>query len=566
MNEFTASISTGSDGLNVVLLIGIAIFVGTVGAKIFQRLRLPQVVGYVVVGLFIGESGFGLLKTETVEGLSFFSIFALGIIGFMIGGELRWEVFKKQGKQFFVILISEGVAAFILVGLLSGFVGWIFTRDVGTSVAMGLVLGSIASATAPAATANVLWEYKTRGPLTSTVLAIVALDDGLSLLLYGIASSMAAALLGETNGTTLWALAGAAVEVIGSVILGIFAGVVLSFLLNRIKESDKSLAFVVSSVLLVIGISIVLNLGAILASMSLGVTIANFSGRKRRRTFELLEKFSSPIYVLFFVLAGAHLVIGEIESWMVMMVFVYLFGRTAGKMLGSWFGSVRSHALEAVRKYLGFCLLSQAGVAIGLAIISSRLFAGQVGHAIVVIVMTTTFIVEIIGPMFVKYGVKKAGEVGLNITEEDLIKTYKVGDVMEKEPTSIAEDLPLHQILEIFSTSDSVYYPVIDSGSRVRGKITIAGIKEMFANQDVAGWLLACDVAEPVLDKTTSEKSLEEVMELMRRYELEHISVVADEASNKLVGVLDYRRVLRNISAEVLSRRKQADEMALGTA
>ena len=340
---------------------------------------------------------------------------------------------------------------------------------------------------------------------------------------------------------------------------------VLSFILKRIKESDKSLAFVVSSVLLVIGISISLGLGAILASMSLGVTIANLSGRKRKRTFELLEKFSSPIYVLFFVLAGAHLVIKEIESWMIVMIFVYLFGRTAGKMFGSWFGSVRSQASEVVRKYLGFCLLSQAGVAIGLAIISSQLFEGRVGHAIVVIVMTTTFIVEIFGPMFVKYGVKKAGEVGLNITEEDLIKTYNVGDVMERDPTSIAEDLPLHQILEVFSTSDSVYYPVIDSRSQITGKITIAGIKEMFANQDVAGWLLACDVVEPVLDKTTAATPLEEVMELMRRYDLEHIPVVADEESNKLVGVLDYRRVLRKISAEVLHRRKQADEMALGT-
>jgi CIC family chloride channel protein len=181
------------------------------------------------------------------------------------------------------------------------------------------------------------------------------------------------------------------------------------------------------------------------------------------------------------------------------------------------------------------------------------------------VVMMATFLMEIVGPMLVKVGVKGAGEVGLNITEEDLIKTYKVGDVMEREPTSIAEDLPLHQILEVFSTSDSVYYPVIDSGSQIKGKITIAGIKEMFANQDVAGWLLACDVAEPVIDKTTSEKPLEEVVELMKRYDLEHIPVVADEESNKLVGVIDYRRVLRNISAEVLHRRKQADEMALGT-
>ena len=559
MNEFTASISTGVEGLNVVLLVGIAIFVGTVGAKVFQRLRLPQVVGYVVVGLVIGESGFGLLGAETVEGLSFFSIFALGIIGFMIGGELRGEVFKKQGKQFFVILISEGIAAFILVGLLSGFVAWIFTRNAGTSVAMGLVLGAIASATAPAATANVLWEYKTRGPLTSTVLAIVALDDGLSLLLYGIASSVAAALLGGTNGTILGALAGAVAEIIGSVILGVAAGVVLSFILKRIKEADKSLAFVVSSVLLVIGVSIALNLGAILASMSLGVTIANLSGRKRKRTFELLEKFSPPIYVLFFVLAGAHLVIDEIESWMIVMVFVYLFGRTAGKMFGSWFGSVRSQASEVVRKYLGFCLLSQAGVAIGLAIISSRLFEGQVGHAIVVIVMTTTFIVEIFGPMFVKYGVKKAGEVGLNITEEDLIMTYKVRDVMDKEVPVISAGMSLSEVIKVFSGSDSFYYSVVDKDNKLIGAITLDGIRKTFSTQELNDWLVALDISEPVAGRVTPEVELSEAFEQTKRLDIEYLPVVSSFEDEKFVGILDCRAVRRALSAEVLSRQQKAD-------
>ncbi len=123
----------------------------------------------------------------------------------------------------------------------------------------------------------------------------------------------------------------------------------------------------------------------------------------------------------------------------------------------------------------------------------------------------------------------------------------------------------MQQILEIFSTSESVYYPVIDGQSRIIGIITIADIKEMFANQDVAGWLLACDVAEPVREKTTPDKSLEEVIEQMRRYHLENVPVVAGEDSDELVGVLDYSKVLRKISAEVLHRRKKADGLAMAT-
>jgi CBS domain-containing protein len=252
----------------------------------------------------------------------------------------------------------------------------------------------------------------------------------------------------------------------------------------------------------------------------------------------------------------------KIAPWIVAMIAVYILCRTVGKILGSWFGARRSGAPAVVRKYLGICLLPQAGVAIGLAILSGQQFDSALGHTIIMVVMTATFLMEILGPMLVKLGVKKAGEVGMNVTEEDLIKTYKVKDVMDSKPTSIAQDLPLHQILEVFSTSDNLYYPVIGSQSRVIGIITIADIKEMFANQDVAGWLLACDVAEPVLDKTTPNKPLEEAMEQMRRYDLENMPVVASNENDELIGVLDYRAVNRKISAEVLHRRKIADEMA----
>jgi len=204
-------------------------------------------------------------------------------------------------------------------------------------------------------------------------------------------------------------------------------------------------------------------------------------------------------------------------------------------------------------------------VAIGLAILASQQFGPELGHTIIIVVMTGTFLMEILGPMLVKAGVKRAGEVGLNITEEDLIKTYTVADVMDTSPTSIKEDLPLQQILGVFSTSESVYYPVIDAQSRITGVITIPDIKEMFANQDVAGWLLACDVAEPVRDKTTPDEPLEEVIDQMRRYHLENVPVVAGKDKDELVGVLDYSKALRKISTEVLHRRQKADGLAVAT-
>ncbi|MHC4498742.1 MAG: cation:proton antiporter domain-containing protein [Planctomycetota bacterium] len=548
--------------LNLALLFGLIVLGGTFGARLSQKLHVPQVVGCIIVGILFGY-GFGLITPERIDNLQPFTMFALGLIGFMIGAELRADVFKKYGRQFFIILFSQGIGAFLLVGIVISLLAWIVTKDLRTSIAIGLVLGAIASATAPAATVNVLWEYKTRGPLTAAVLAIVALDDALALLLYRGAATGAKAICGTGDDSVLTTVLVLFGEIIGAIILGFAAGIMLYLLLKFVRADDKILEFAISCLLLVVGLSMIPKIDPILPAMTFGITIANLMPRRSKYTFSLVEKFAPPIYTAFFVLAGAHMEFGKITAWMVVMIVVYVLCRVVGKTAGSWFGAKHSGAPATVRKYLGICLLPQAGVAIGLAILASQQFDTELGHTIIMVVMTATFLMEIFGPMLVKVGVKKAGEVGMNVTEEDLIKTYTVKDVMDTEPTSIPQDLPLDQILEVFSTSNSVYYPVIDAQSQIIGIITVADIKEMFANRDVAGWLLACDVAEPVLDKTTPEKPLEEAMERMRHYDLENMPVVAGDENDELAGVLDYRMVNRKISAEVLHRRKRADEMAL---
>jgi len=393
----------------------------------------------------------------------------------------------------------------------------------------------------------------------------VALDDALALLLYRGAATGAKALTGTADSSVLNTTLLLFGEIVGAVVLGFLAGLLLYFLLKFVRAEDKILEFALASLLLVVGISMIPRVDPILPAMMLGITIANLMPRESKGMFALVERFAPPIYISFFVLAGAHMQFGKLGFWMVILIVLYTLFRAAGKMAGSWFGAHYSGAPAVVRKYLGICLLPQAGVAIGLAILAGRQFNAELGHIIIMVVMTATFLMEIFGPILVKVGVKKAGEVGMNVTEEDLIKTYTVKDIMDTEPTTITQDLPLQQILEAFSASDSVYYPVVDAQSRLIGIITIHDIKEMFANREFAGWLLACDVAEPVLDKTTPNKPLEEVIEHMRRYNLQNVPVVASEKSYELVGVLDYSKTLRKIGAEVLHRRKTADGIALAT-
>jgi Kef-type K+ transport system membrane component KefB len=572
--------------LNLALLFGLVILGGTFGARLVQKLHIPQVVGCIVVGVLLGDvaswiSGGRVSLSPVVEHLKPFTMFALGVIGFMIGAELRLEVFKKYGRQFFIILFSQGLGAFFLVAAGTSVMVWLIMPAVlgqeatptgadrlFISMAVGLVLGAIASATAPAATVNVLWEYKTRGPLTAAVLAIVALDDALALLLYRGAATGAKALMGTGHGSVLATVLVLLGEIVGAILLGFLGGAALYVLLKFVRADDKVLGFSVALLLLIVGVSMIPDIDPILPAMTLGITMANLAPRQSKSVFGLVEKFSAPVYTAFFVVAGAHMKFGTLSVWIVALIAVYAFFRVAGKMIGSWFGAKYSRAPAVVRKYLGLCLLPQAGVAIGLAIVSGQVFAepfADLTHIVIMVVMTATFLMEILGPMLVKVGVRKAGEVGMNVTEEDLIKTYAVRDVMDAEPTSISEDMPLKEILKLFSMTDAVYYPVVDGQSRITGVITIPGIKEMFASQDVADWLLACDVAGPVRDRTTPDKPLEEVIEHMQRYHLESIPVVAGEGSDGLAGVLDYSKVLRRISAEVLHRRNIADGMSVAT-
>jgi Kef-type K+ transport system membrane component KefB/predicted transcriptional regulator len=561
MNELLANISAQTEQVNIILLIGIAIFAGTVGARIIQKLHIPQIVAYVVIGIILGPL-LDIISHDMVQDLRPLSLFALGVIGFMIGGELRSDVFKKYGRQFFIILFSQGVGAFVLVAIIISIAMRLLRFDMSTSVAMGLVLGAIASATAPAATVNVLWEYKTRGPLTAAILAIVALDDALALLLYRGAATAADAIMGTGHGSILATGMVLLGEIVGAILLGFVAGVVLYYILKFVKAEDKILAFSIASLLLVVGISIKADIGPILPAMTFGVTIANLAPRQSRGIFGLVEKFSPPIYISFFVLAGAHMEFGKITSWMVVIILVYVLCRAAGKIVGAWFGGKWSKAPAVVRKYMGICLLPQAGVAIGLAILASQQFDSELGHTIVIVVMTGTFLMEIIGPMLVKVGVKRAGEVGLNITEEDLIQTYSVADVMDAEVPVISVGMSLSEVIKVVSNTNNFYYSVVDDDNKLMGAVTLDGIRNTFATQELNDWLVALDIMEPVIGKVTPDMALSDALEKIRKLNIEHVPVVASNQDNSFVGVLGDRAVRRSLSAEILSRQQEADSIA----
>jgi len=198
--------------MNVLLLLGLAVLFGFAGGRLFEKLRIPQVVGFIVVGVILGDSLSGLLRNNLLTALTPLTELALGFIGFMVGGELKASVFKKYGSQFITILLFEGLMATLVVGLA-------VTLLTG-KVYLGILLGALASATAPAATVDVLWEYRSKGPLTTTIFSIVALDDGLALILYGFSIAFAGMLLGGGAFSVGLILTGPLREIFGSILLG----------------------------------------------------------------------------------------------------------------------------------------------------------------------------------------------------------------------------------------------------------------------------------------------------------------------------------------------------------
>lgn len=544
--------------LHILLLLGLALFGGTAGGRFFQKLRIPQVVGYIAIGIIIGESGLKIIDHETIKSLEPFSYFALGLIGFMIGGELRKDVLIKQGRQFINILLFEGIGSFIAVSLLVSVVGTWLLGDWKIACSLGLLLGAISSATAPAATTEVLREYKTRGPLTRMVLGIVAMDDALALLLFALASSIAGVLSGRMQENALRIFTHPIYEIGLSILIGILSGLILDRLIQKYSEKQRILAFSLGTVLLVLGLAVTIHVDMLLAVMTLGVVITNSISRKGEETFKILEGFTPPIYVLFFVLVGAKLNISHMTLPVILLAVVYLIGRSAGKMLGANLGARVSGAAESVKKYLPLCLFSQAGVAVGLSILASNYFPGEISNAIVVIITSTVFILELIGPFFVKLAVTRAKEVGLNITEEDFLYSTKTKDVMDKNPPLVYENTPLDEIIILFTETANLYYPVINQNKELTGIISVDSIKNTLTEADT-GLLLAADLAEPSVTTISEESMLSEAKQILDKYNLECLPVVS--ADRKIAGFIERRILDKLISTKIIELQKRAETL-----
>ena len=434
--------------MNALLCIALALVVGLLSSRLMKLVNLPNVTGYLLAGILFGPYvlgqflGWSLTSDNSLNSsvMSIISNIALGFIAFSIGSSFKMSALKSVGKNVLVITVFEalGGAIFVIGGL---FLAKIFIKDIPLEII--LTLGAIACATAPAATLMVIKQYNAKGPVVNTLLPVVAFDDAVALIAFSILFSISKAMAKGANPNVMDLLVWPLVSILASLSIGALLGFLVSLGCKLFKSRSNRIIMCIAAILICVGLSIIdfksligvdISISGLLSCMMIGALIVNLR-KDSDRLFERMEMFTPPIFMLFFVLSGAALDITIFASSNALIILiialVYLVFRSMGKWTGAFTSAKIVKAEPTVQKYLGFALIPQAGVAIGLASTASTTLvaegralvdaAGEItevgqqlvtyGGMILAIILASTIIYEIAGPIITKVALTKAGEI-----------------------------------------------------------------------------------------------------------------------------------------------------------
>jgi len=423
---------------HIFIYIALLLLVALLSTRIMKIIKLPNVTGYIITGIIMGPFVFGLLFNNfTFDGIKEAPIFlyvdkikwvstiALGFIAFSIGTSFKGSMIKSVGKRVIIITILESLLASVFViGALTA-AHFIFPDQV--SWALVLTLGAIASATAPAATLMVIRQYRASGPLVDTLLPVVALDDASALILFAILFQIATTISLGGSFDVYKMIVKPILEILISLAIGAVLGIIVSLFNKLFLSRNNRLILNIMSIFAACGLYYLFKspylggfeLSSLLMCMVIGAIYTNVC-KDSGKTLDVMDRFTSPIYLMFFVISGASLdltIFFNSNGLIVLAIAgIYLVFRVVGKWFGAYMGAEISRCEPQVKKYLGFALIPQAGVAIGLATTASTLFSVKeetqaVGALIIAIILTSTLVYELIGPMVSKFALNKAGEI-----------------------------------------------------------------------------------------------------------------------------------------------------------
>lgn len=395
------------DYLNITLILGLAMAAGLLSTRLMKLLNLPNVTGYLVIGLLLGPFVGHLFSEQAIADFSILSDIALGFIAFSIGCEFKLSSLKKIGGKVVIITIFQALLTAIVVSLAI----FAFSRD----VALSLTLGAIATATAPAATLMVVRQYKAKGPVVDTLLPVVAFDDAIGLIVFSVLLAISK-VVATNSGVTLEAvLLAPLIEIFLSLAIGAALGALLALVMRFFKSRANRLSLMIATVLLGVGITKLFaaidwcSLSSLLMCMMIGAIFANMRSDSNL-VVEGVDRWTPPLFMFFFILSGAELDVSVIITVGIIGI-IYIVARSVGKYFGAYLGALTTKSDKSIRHYLGFTLLPQAGVAIGMAKVVSDEMPADIGVKIVTVVLCSVLFFELVGPVVTKLALMRAGEI-----------------------------------------------------------------------------------------------------------------------------------------------------------
>jgi len=385
--------------------LGLILLLALLAGHLVKVVRVPEVTGYILAGIALGPSVLGWVSAENLSALQVLSEVALGLILFSVGSVFEFSRFRHSGRQILYLTLSESILASVLVtlGILA----------LGQPWQVALLLGAVSIATAPASTLMVIRECDSAGPLTDNVLGIIAVNNLFCITVYALVAATIDLATGLEGTSLIDAVYRAAYpfvwQLAGSAALGYLVGLMLAGWSSRVTETGEVLILLAGSILLCVGVARVLDLSPLVASLAVGATMVNLAERSRR-LFDTLSGTDPPFYAIFFVLAGADLDLTLIPA-MGVVGLVYVVGRAVGKFVGAVAGARWMKLLPAVQRWLGFSLMAQAGLAVGLTIAINQRFE-TFAPIVSTVVLASVAIFEMIGPISTRFALVRSGEAG----------------------------------------------------------------------------------------------------------------------------------------------------------
>jgi Kef-type K+ transport system membrane component KefB len=400
--------------MDLILAIGLMVVIGFFGGCVARKLKFPRITGYIIIGVLLSPSVLNIISKGTVENLDIITDVALGIIAYLIGGSLHIESLRKLEKSIAWITPFQSLGAWFIVTISIAFLcPFILTIPEATFYhtyfPIAFVIGAVSCATAPAATMAIIHEYKAKGPLTTTLLAVVALDDAIAIGAFSIALGISEPLVSGIGSVSLIQMLGIPfLQIAESIAIGIIFAFALVYISRLIRIRELLLVIIFGMIMLCIGVTNHFGISAILANMVIGFIVVNKA--KRKEMFLVVEEIEDVIFAMFFVLAGLHFDLSVMKSAFLLALLIVLT-RCFGKYMGTRIGATISHAPDTVKNYLGLALLPKAGVTVGLILLAERTFP-TFGALLVNAVLASVIINELIAPPLAKYAIFKAKEAG----------------------------------------------------------------------------------------------------------------------------------------------------------